>query len=48
MVKHGTIVKIIANHDTWNACQDLDKIAIVYQDSYQGCHVKNSMKTIFS
>ena len=22
MVNHGTLVKIMANHDTWNACQD--------------------------
>ena len=25
MVNHGTLVKIMANHDTWNACQDLGK-----------------------
>ena len=47
MVNHGTLVKIIANHDTWNACQDhgkimarswqvLDKITMVCHDSYQG------------
>ena len=41
----------MANHDTWNAgqdhgkimarsWQDLDKIAMVYQDYYQGCNVK--------
>ena len=22
----GTLVKIMANHDTWNACQDHNKI----------------------
>ena len=22
MVNHGTLVKIMANHDTWKACQD--------------------------
>ena len=26
MVNHGTLVKIMANHVTWNACQDHDKI----------------------
>ena len=26
MVNHGTLVKIMASHDTWNACQDHDKI----------------------
>ena len=26
MVNHGTLVKIMANHDTWNACQDHGKI----------------------
>ena len=40
---HGTLVKIMAR--SWD---DLDKIAMVYQDSYQGCHVKNLIKTIFS
>ena len=55
MVNHGTLVKIMANYDTWNACQDLgkimarswqdlDKITVVCHDSYQGYHVKNSIK----
>ena len=26
MVNHGTLVKIMANHYTWNACQDHGKI----------------------
>ena len=26
MVNHGTLVKIMTNHDTWNACQDHGKI----------------------
>ena len=25
MVNHGILVKIVANHDTWNACQDHGK-----------------------
>ena len=25
MVNHGTLVKIMANHDTWNAWQDQGK-----------------------
>ena len=26
MVNHGTLVKIMANHDIWNACQNHGKI----------------------
>ena len=26
MVSNGTLVKIMTNHDTWNACQDHAKI----------------------
>ena len=25
MINHGNLVKIMANHDTWNACQDNGK-----------------------
>ena len=49
---------ILLNHDTWNACQDhdkimarssrswqdLDKITMICHGSYQGYHVKNSIK----
>ena len=32
---HGTLVKIMANHDTWNACQDHGKImARSWQDNH--------------
>ena len=57
MVNHGTLVKIMANHDTWNACQDHDKImedhgkiTMVCCGSYQGYHVKSSIEpnNIFS
>ena len=52
MVNHGTLVKIMANHDTWNTCQDhdkimtrssqdLDKITMVCHGPYQGHHVRN-------
>ena len=27
MINHGTLAKIMANHDTWNACQDLARIS---------------------
>ena len=36
---HGTLAKIMAR--SW---QDLDKIIMVCHGSYQGCHVKNSIK----
>ena len=58
MVNHGTLVKIMANHDTWNAFQDhgkimarswqdLDKITMVCYDSYQGYHVESLIKPFF-
>ena len=41
MVNHGKLVKIMANHDTWNACQDHGKImARSWQD-----HGKTTMVT---
>ena len=35
MVNHGTLAKIMANHDTWNACQGFGKImARSWQDNH--------------
>ena len=31
---HGTLVKIMANHDTWNACQDGKIMARSSQDNH--------------
>ena len=45
MVKHGTLVKIMANHDTWNACQDHGKIRSNYCN-LRACDI--GVKTIFS
>ena len=44
MVNYVTLVKSMANHDTSNACQDHGMITMVCLDSYQGYHVKNSIK----
>ena len=43
MVNHGTLVKIMANNDTWNACQDHGKIlARSWEDNHgKTCELYN-------
>ena len=43
MVNHGNLVKIMANHDTWNACQVHGKIMTrSWQDNHgKTCELYN-------
>ena len=43
MINHGTVVMIMANHDTGNAVQYHGKITMVCHGFHQGYYVKNSM-----
>ena len=44
MFNRGPLAKIMANHDTSNACQDHGKVTVVCHGSCQGYHVKNSIE----